>query len=78
MPLYEYYCADCRDKFEALRQMDQADVAIQCKNCESMKTSRLLSLFATHSRAVFESGPKKMVQMGGGGCCGGGMCGCAH
>ena len=41
MPMYEYYCADCRTKFDALRRMSQADTVIQCKNCESMKTTRV-------------------------------------
>ncbi len=51
MPLYEYYCADCKTKFDALRPMSKADVAIQCKNCESMKTSRALSLVASFSKS---------------------------
>jgi len=28
MPLYEYYCADCDIKFEALRRISQADSPI--------------------------------------------------
>lgn len=78
MPLYEYYCAECRTKFEALRPMDKADVAIQCKSCESMRTSRVLSLFATHTKAEASSNstPAFPASMGGG-CCGG-HCGCGH
>ena len=74
MPLYEYYCADCRDKFDAIRPMSKADEPIQCKHCESMKTSRLLSMFAAHL-----GGAKANPTSGntGGGCCGG-MCGCGH
>ena len=30
MPLYEYFCVDCRTKFEALRPMAQADAKIAC------------------------------------------------
>lgn len=79
MPLYEYYCAECRTKFEALRPMDKADTPIQCKHCESMRTSRALSLFATHTKA--EAGaavPQNFSAPGSrGGCCGG-MCGCGH
>jgi putative FmdB family regulatory protein len=79
MPLYEYYCADCRTKFEALRPMDRADAAIQCKQCESVRTSRVLSLFATFNRGESSSSPTLSPSSGGqrGGCCGG-MCGCAH
>lgn len=78
MPLYEYYCTDCRTKFEALRPMSKADATIQCKSCESMRTSRVLSLFATHTKSEGSSNfsPNFSGNMGGG-CCGG-HCGCAH
>lgn len=78
MPLYEYYCAECHTKFDALRPMDKADTAIQCKHCESMRTSRVLSLFATHTKAEASSSsaPTFPARMGGG-CCGG-HCGCGH
>jgi putative FmdB family regulatory protein len=80
MPLYEYYCSDCRTKFEALRSMEKADAPIQCKNCESVRTARALSLFAAPTKA--QSGNPVSPQsfgggMSGGGCCGG-MCGCGH
>lgn len=75
MPLYEYYCAECHTKFDALRPMSKADAAIQCKNCESVRTSRVLSLFAAHTKS--ESGSSQPIA--GGSCaCGGGGCGCAH
>jgi putative FmdB family regulatory protein len=80
MPLYEYYCTDCRTKFEALRPMDKADASIQCKNCESVRTSRALSLFAAHRKVGGGSATSTERfggSMAGGGCCGG-MCGCGH
>ena len=71
MPLYEYFCEDCETKFEALRPMRKSDDPIQCKNCESMHTSRTLSMFAAH---VNNGGTISSVA--GGGCgCGGGSCG---
>lgn len=51
MPLYEYYCADCRANFEALRNMSQADEPIACRHCDSLHTSRVLSIFAAVSRS---------------------------
>jgi putative FmdB family regulatory protein len=74
MPLYEYYCSDCRFKFEALRPMSKADDSIQCKHCESMHTSRAISLFAAFSKG--EGGTSQAVAGGGGGCggCAGGAC----
>lgn len=80
MPIYEYYCADCKDSFDARRPMSKADTAIQCKNCESVRTSRMLSLFAVGSSSSSRSSvtpPAPSRGSGGGGCCGG-MCGCGH
>jgi putative FmdB family regulatory protein len=70
MPIYEYYCRDCKTKFEALRPMSKADAPIACKQCEGKHTSRMLSRFAAHS------GGKAVAGTGGGGCasCGGGSC----
>ena len=78
MPLYEYHCSDCQTKFEALRRMSQADTAIQCKNCEGMRTARVLSLFATLSSNKSLGQTQTMSGGFGGGCCGGGACGCSH
>ena len=38
MPVYEYYCKDCRKQFEALRPMSKADAPIACKQCEGKHT----------------------------------------
>lgn len=74
MPVYEYYCEDCRTKFDALRPMGKSDDPIQCKNCESVRTSRAISLFAAFSKG--EGGTSKAVAGTGGGCasCAGGTC----
>lgn len=50
MPLYEYYCADCEMKFEALRKMSQADDPIACVRCQGMNTFRAISTFAAISK----------------------------
>lgn len=75
MPLYEYYCAECRNTFDALRSMDKADMTIQCKHCESRSTSRVLSIFAPRSKGADNTVTPAMTR--GGGCCGG-SCGCGH
>lgn len=76
MPLYEYYCADCREKFDTIRPMSKADEPVQCKHCESMRTSRMLSLFAAPPKGQGNAGFTGPAPMGGG-CCGG-ACGCGH
>ncbi|HZR44938.1 MAG TPA: zinc ribbon domain-containing protein [Ktedonobacteraceae bacterium] len=74
MPLYEYYCADCKSKFELLVSHQHAD-DIVCVKCHSEKVRRLLSVFAS-PRGIgddtsFDDAPST------GSCgCGGGSCGC--
>jgi putative FmdB family regulatory protein len=72
MPLYEYFCADCRTRFEVLRPMSQADEKIACEKCEGRRTSRVLSVFFA------SSGGKALDGMGAGGCACGGACSCGH
>jgi putative FmdB family regulatory protein len=61
MPLYEYYCADCNTKFEALRRMSQADDPIACARCKGMNTSRAISTFA----AISKGGGGESQSLGG-------------
>ncbi len=46
MPLYEYKCSDCETKFDALRDMSEADAPIACPHCGSEETQRAVSLFS--------------------------------
>ena len=78
MPVYEYFCADCETKFEALRPMSKINDPIQCKNCESMHTARALSLFATHVKDKNGSSSASTSQSHGCGGCSGGACGNCH
>ena len=49
MPIYEYMCLDCDERFEQVRLMKEADQPIACSNCGSQHTSRMLSLFFASS-----------------------------
>jgi putative FmdB family regulatory protein len=62
MPLYEYRCDACGRTFEELRSSSEADAAIECPSCESRKTARKLSTFA--------SGPGASGSAKGGSSCG--------
>ena len=77
MPVYEYYCSNCRTKFDALRPMSDADVAIKCEHCESTRTARVLSMFFASAGSRGESASPSDFG-GGGGCACGGQCGCGH
>jgi len=67
VPVYEYRCLDCDERFQQRRAMGDADDAA----CPfgHVRVKRLLSAFAA-ARIGGEPLPS-----GGGGCCGGG-CGC--
>lgn len=74
MPIYEYVCLDCKERFELMRPMKDADAPISCRKCESEHTSRMLSLFYASSggRVVAGSGPSCS------GCAGGSCATCGH
>jgi putative FmdB family regulatory protein len=75
MPLYEYLCEPCEEKFEVLRSMAKgADPAI-CPTCGS-NGHRVLSVFASISVGSSGEPVPSAVGGGGGGCCGG-ACGCS-
>ncbi|MEA3377536.1 MAG: zinc ribbon domain-containing protein [Chloroflexota bacterium] len=46
MPLYEYECAGCEIRFDALREMSQADDPIACPQRGSGETYRMISLLS--------------------------------
>src|SRR5436305_1643613 len=62
MPIYEYWCPDCRRAFEKLRSMGSKDSEVNCPNCGS-PVKRMVSVVAAVSRS--ESGE---YVSGGGGC----------
>jgi putative FmdB family regulatory protein len=49
MPIYEYACLDCGERFETMRSMKDADAPISCRQCKSLRTLRRLSLFNASS-----------------------------
>ena len=75
MPVYEYVCTTCRNRFEKMRSMDTYQEGAPCPDCGS-PSARALSMFA----AFAKSPGGEMVPVGGGGGCGcadGGGCGCS-
>jgi putative FmdB family regulatory protein len=75
MPIYEYVCVVCRNEFDLLRRMDQADEPVECNSCGSRKTKRKLSLFNAQSGGKSVSGTSAPSCSG----CAGGSCStCGH
>jgi len=49
MPLYEYQCARCGEKFELRRHMADSDSEIECPRCGAKSPKRVLSVFGIAS-----------------------------
>lgn len=76
MPIYEYRCEGCSEKFEVLTRFAERDRAQVCPSCESTRTRVLVSSFAVTGGGSSEAMDFGSAE-GGGGCCGGscGSCG---
>ncbi|MFB0557094.1 MAG: zinc ribbon domain-containing protein, partial [Dehalococcoidia bacterium] len=49
MPIYEYFCPNCKLKFELLRPLSQSDKIASCPHCHT-NAKRMLSSFASPSK----------------------------
>jgi putative FmdB family regulatory protein len=79
MPIYEYVCDDCGERYE--RIVMSRTQAIECPKCASARHTIQLSVFAAPSNGSKSSNGGSSSAPGsgfggGGGCCGGGGCGC--
>lgn len=77
MPIYEYYCPECKEKFEKLCRFSQADEAAACPKCKHT-SKRVISKFASFSKD--SSGMTAPIAGSGGGCstCGSTNCSSCH
>ena len=46
MPLYEYRCLNCDERFEVLQRMGEGSEGISCPSCRAPSIERQLSTFA--------------------------------
>ncbi|MDH5561582.1 MAG: zinc ribbon domain-containing protein [Deltaproteobacteria bacterium] len=46
MPLFDYQCNVCDNKFSELRKIAEKDSEINCPSCDSLDTKRLLTTFS--------------------------------
>jgi putative FmdB family regulatory protein len=68
MPIYEFECNKCKDKFELLIRSHSA--AAVCPACSSVDLKRLMSAFAFASK----NGSGDIARSSGCGSCTGGNC----
>ena len=71
MPIYEYLCHGCEERFE--KYVRAFGESVSCPACLSADVEKLLSSFTMTGVAADAEGSAPA----GGACCGGG-CGCRH
>jgi len=75
MPLFEYACLECGNRFEILRGANRADDVTICEQCHGARVKRLLSVFAA-PRGGETMSEAPMTYSGG--CACGGACSCRN
>jgi putative FmdB family regulatory protein len=80
MPVFEYKCSDCNEKFEVLHKSTLEQTNVSCPNCNSSNHKKLFSAF---SASVSGNAPSGTDTCSTGSCgipssyngCASGMCG---
>jgi putative FmdB family regulatory protein len=49
MPIYEYECRRCKERFEVLQKMNEDNSHLRCPKCRAERPERVLSLFSSGS-----------------------------
>ena len=74
MPIYEYICDDCGERYEQIVLSQTQDVV--CPSCSSGRHTLQLSVFSAHGSASGNGAPVNERGAPGGSCaCGTGGCG---
>ncbi|MFL5735515.1 MAG: FmdB family zinc ribbon protein [Chloroflexia bacterium] len=73
MPIYEYWCPQCRTQFDKLRPLGSSDAEVKCPTCGS-GVKKMVSVFTAVGRSSDEGYARPVSN--GGGCACGGNCGC--
>ena len=49
MPIYEYECRKCRERFEVLQKASDSNAGLNCPKCDTDEPERVLSAFCSTS-----------------------------
>ena len=75
MPIYEYYCRACNEKFTKLRPMSAASEPYEC-HCGETAQKVLTAAVVTVAGQYADAEAAEAMPTGGGCACGRGSCGC--
>lgn len=64
MPIYEYECLDCGERFEVLQRMGEGAAELTCPECGESRVTKQFSTFASGSGGQAST----TASFGGGGC----------
>ena len=56
MPIYEYVCLKCNEKFSLFRSMNASEHEIGCPKCSSAEVKKIISSFCCSSGSAGGSG----------------------
>ncbi|MDY6845419.1 MAG: zinc ribbon domain-containing protein [Thermodesulfobacteriota bacterium] len=56
MPIYEYECQKCNERFEILQKLSEDKNVVECPQCHTYNTQRVLSLFSSSTHKITGSG----------------------
>lgn len=67
MPVYEYICLKCNEKFALLQSLYPPESATECPKCSSADVKKVLSSFscASSGEGALPSGPPPRFSGGG-------------
>jgi putative FmdB family regulatory protein len=63
MPLYEYFCPQCEERFESFRYLSERNDVVECPSC-GHQSERVLSAFAM-GKSAGGSSSKSSCSTGG-------------
>ena len=49
MPIYEYQCGECDEKFEVIVRSSDEESGLRCPRCDARNVQRVVSVFSSHS-----------------------------
>jgi len=73
MPIFEYKCQDCGNRFEKLIRRDSDVAGLECPSCGKQHLNQELSTFAAHASGGSKSADMPVCPSGR--CSNPGMCG---
>jgi putative FmdB family regulatory protein len=67
MPIYEYMCLKCSNKFALLQSLYPAGDTTECPKCSSKEVKKIISSFSCASTGSSPSSSMSAPSFGGGG-----------